>query len=200
MVFMAEPLPAKSHEQLDPASWLEKHGDYLYRYALTRLRQAQAAEDLVQETFLAAFQGRSRFAQASSERTWLVGILKHKLIDHLRKIEREQPASNYSGEGLLDEWFDARGHWKKSVRPAPNPAAAFESREFWERFASCLAKLPEQLGRAFALRELDEQETSEICKALDITPTNLWVMLHRARLRLWHCLEVHWFGVERTRT
>jgi RNA polymerase sigma-70 factor (ECF subfamily) len=199
---MAESQLAKSsNERLDPASWLDKHGDYLYRYALTRLNQAQAAEDLVQETFLAAFQARDRFAQASSERTWLVGILKHKIIDHLRRKQREQPLSTFAAtDSIFDELFDSRGHWKKSVRPAPNPSAAFERQEFWAAFTGCLSKLPDRLAHAFVLREMDEEDTAEICKALEITPTNLWVMLHRARLRLWRCLEIHWFGVERTRT
>jgi len=198
---MTEPQLTESNEGLDPARWLEKYGDYLYRYALTRLNRAQAAEDLVQETFLAAFQARSRFAQASSERTWLVGILKHKIVDHLRKSQRELPWSGIGAtDNLLDELFDARGHWKKSVRPAPSPGAAFERQEFWDTMASCLGQLPEHLAQAFVLREMDEQDTPEICKVLDVTPTNLWVMLHRARLRLWKCLEIHWFGVERTRT
>jgi RNA polymerase sigma-70 factor (ECF subfamily) len=198
---MAEPHLAQKNEALEPESWLDRHGAYLYRYALTRLHQAQPAEDLVQETFLAAWRARERFAQASSERTWLVGILKHKIIDHLRKQRREQPLSSISADDrLLDELFDSRGHWKKTVRPAPNPAAAFERREFWEALSGCLGKLPEHLAQVFVLREMDEQATSEICKALEITPANLWVMLHRARLRLWRCLEMHWFAPERTRT
>jgi RNA polymerase sigma-70 factor (ECF subfamily) len=198
---MTESQGAESIAGLDPANWLDKHGDYLYRCALRRLREPQVAEDLVQETFLAAFQARERFAHASSERTWLVGILKHKIIDHLRKKHREQPLSNFGPtDSVLDDWFDSRGHWKKSVKPAPSPGAAFERQEFWNVLSGCLGKLPEHLAHAFVLREMDEQNTGEICKALDITPTNLWVMLHRARLRLWRCLEIRWFGGEKTRT
>ena len=181
----------------DPASWVDRHGDHLFRYALARLRQVELAEDLVQEAFLGALRTRDQFAGASSERTWLVSILKRKIIDYLRRQHREQPASDIAPDGWMDELFDHSGHWKKRPARWANPSAACENAEFWTIFAGCLGKLPRRLADAFSLREMDELASAEICKVLAISPTNLWVMLHRARLRLWHCLDSHWFGRER---
>jgi RNA polymerase sigma-70 factor (ECF subfamily) len=176
--------------------WVDEHSDYLFRYALSRLRQREVAEDLVQETFLAAIRARERFAGASSERTWLVGILKRKIADHLRRKCHEQPVSDLSAS---DRWvealFDERGNWRK--RPdkwPPDPSTAFEKQELWAIFAACLGKLPERLATAFTLREVEELDSQEVCKVLNVSANNLWVMLHRARLGLWRCLAVNWFG------
>jgi RNA polymerase sigma-70 factor (ECF subfamily) len=188
-----EPLQAGA-KLTDPASWVDRYGDYLFRYALVRLRQAELAEDLVQDTFLGALQSRRRFSGASSERTWLVGILKHKIVDHLRRHHREEPAIDNSSDQWLDELFDRRGHWKKWPPRWSNPGAAFENAEFWTTFSKCLGKLPGQLAETFCLREMDELPSAEICKVLAVSPTNLWVRLHRARLLLWRCLSIHWFG------
>jgi RNA polymerase sigma-70 factor (ECF subfamily) len=183
----------------NPAKWVDEHGDYLFRYALSRLRQRDVAEDLVQETFLAALRGRDRFAGASSERTWLVGILKRKIVDHLRRKAHEQPVSDVTDS---DRWaealFDERGHWKKKPGQWPaDPSAAFEKQEFWAIFTACLRKLPERLANAFTLREVEELDSQEVCKVLNVSANNLWVMLHRARLGLWRCLEVNWFGTKK---
>jgi len=176
--------------------WVDEHGDYLLRFALSRLRQPEVAEDLVQETFLAALHARQRFTGASTERTWLVGILKRKIVDHLRRKGREQPVSALSAsERWLEAQFDERGNWrKKPGRWPPDPSAAVEKQEFWAIFTACLRKLPERLASAFTLREIDELDTWEVCKVLDVSANNLWVMLHRARLGLWRCLEINWFG------
>jgi RNA polymerase sigma factor (sigma-70 family) len=109
-------------EPTDPATWVDRHGDYLFRYALARLRQANLAEDLVQEAFLGALQGRDQFAGVSSERTWLVSILKRKIIDHLRRHHQEQPLSDIAPDGWMDELFNKCGHWKKSQPSGPAPA------------------------------------------------------------------------------
>jgi RNA polymerase sigma-70 factor (ECF subfamily) len=183
----------------DPARWVDVHGDYLFRYALCRLRQREVAEDLIQETFLAALRGRDRFAGASSERTWLVGILKRKLVDHLRRKGREQPVTDLT---TVDRWaealFDERGNWKKKPGKWPaDPSAALEKQEFWEIFTACLGKLPERLANAFTLRAVDEVDSQEVCKVLNVSANNLWVMLHRARLGLWRCLEINWFGTKK---
>lgn len=168
------------------------------RYALARLRQPEVAEDLIQETFLAAFRARDQFAGRSSERTWLVGILKRKIVDHLRRRGREQPATDLTNS---DQWtdalFDERGNWRKKPGQWPDPSAAFEKEEFWTAFADCLRKLPERLASAFTLREVEELESQEVCKVLNVSANNLWVMLHRARLGLWRCLEVNWFGTKK---
>jgi RNA polymerase sigma-70 factor (ECF subfamily) len=176
----------------DPAQWLAEHGDTLFRYALARLGDQATAEDLVQETFLAALRTHRDFAERSAEQTWLVGILRHKIADHYRRRNRE-PAED-SAEAASDCWFDARGHWRAGPSRWPrNPTAMLEDREFWEVFKKCLAALPPQQAEAFCGRELDEKKIEELCAALEITATNLRVRLHRARLRLRRCLEANWF-------
>ncbi len=173
---------------LDPAIWLQRHGDYLYRHALFRLRDAAAAEDVVQETLLAALKSSNRFVGRSNERTWLVGILKHKIIDHFRSSQREAQLECCDND---DEFFDKAGAWRSTSRPVAwnvNPESALELKDFQRSLEWCLNQLPERLAQVFVLREIDELTTQEICSLLNITPTNLWVMLHRARLRLQHLL------------
>jgi RNA polymerase sigma-70 factor (ECF subfamily) len=185
---------------VDPAGWVDRHGDYLFRYALARLRRREAAEDLVQETFLAALGARERFAGGSSERSWLVGILKRKILDHFRRKAREQPVSDFAAPDCWAEaLFDKRGNWKRKPGAWDSgPGATCERAEFWEAFARCLGKLPGRLADAFTLREVEGVASREVCKALDISATNLWVMLYRARLRLWRCLDSNWFGNRET--
>jgi RNA polymerase sigma-70 factor (ECF subfamily) len=188
----------------NPASWLDEHGDCLYRFAMVRLRDPALAEDLVQETLLAALASYEKFAGRSSERTWLVGILKHKLIDHFRRSSREAPAPDLDAEPFTgDEYFRDSGEWADHWRPdrapvewGPSPATALEQAEFWRIFDACLAPLPERTARAFTLREIDGLTTEEICEILSVTASNLWVMLHRARLGLRRCIELNWFRRE----
>ena len=175
----------------DPEGWVDRYGDCLYRHAMLRLRSPEIAADLVQETFLEALRGRGTFAGRSSERTWLVGILKHKIVDHFRRTGRQQALAN----GVVDSAFDRRGHWK--IGPAAwsgEPSRNLETREFWEAFGRCLSKLPISLADAFILRELDGLDSDEVCDVLNITDVNLWARLHRARSLLRNCLESNWFG------
>ena len=181
----------------DPASWVDRHGDFLFRYALRRVHQAELAEDLVQEAFLGALQSRDRFAGGSSERTWLVGILKHKIVDRLRRQYREQPVSTLADDGWGNDLFDQTGHWKNGPSQWAKPSAALENAEFGETMSRCLGKLPRALADAFSLREMTELPSAEVCRVLDVSPNHLGVMMHRARLRLWRCLDLHWFGGER---
>ena len=177
----------------DPEGWVDRHGDSLYRFALLRLRAPDLAADVVQETFLEALRARAAFEGRSSERTWLVGILKHKIADHFRRSKRSPSAAN--GQGPDEAEFDRRGRWR--VVPAPwdgEPSRDVETREFWEVFARCLAKLPEGLADAFLLRELDGLSSEEVQQHLGISPANLWARLHRSRLLLRGCLESGWFG------
>ena len=185
----------------NPGRWLDEHGDYLFKYASFRLRDDNAAEDAVQETFLAALKAYEKFEGRGSERTWLVGILKHKIIDHFRKIERESPI----GEGFdeapeHDEFFERAdewaGHWNADHAPSEwhaTPAELIERSDFWKIFSDCLSPLPQRTASAFTLREVDGLKSEEICEILSISVNNLWVMLHRARLHLRNCLEINWF-------
>jgi RNA polymerase sigma-70 factor, ECF subfamily len=180
----------------DPETWVDRHGDCLYRYALLRLREPELAADAVQETFLEALRSRASFAGRSSERTWLVGILKHKIVDHLRRSRREQPLASTTAPGAADDsFFDRRGFWKGRFRAwSGDPSHALETHEFWDVFGNCLAKLPPATADAFFLRELDGLSGEEVHQLLQITPANLWTRLHRARLLLRRCLESNWFG------
>ena len=186
---------------LDPTDWLDRHGDYLYRYALMRVRDTAAAEDLLQETLLAAMGAYQAHEGRSSERTWLVGIMNHKVVDYFRRLARtsEFQISNEEGRDDLG-WFESegtwRGHWREDQAPISWPAEAvrlLESREFWEILDRGLAQLSPQMAIAFTLREIDGLSSEEICEILDVTPNNLWVILHRGRAKLRHFLEAEWF-------
>jgi len=191
---------AKNPGPPDPTTWLDEHGDYLYRYALLQLRDSAAAEDAVQETLLAALSAWSRFAGQSSVRTWLTGILKHKILDTFRSQAREplMESLHRDGEDDLDALdrllFDRTDHWVDPPHAWGNPEASLEQQRFWEALQRCLEELPPQLAAAFNLRELAGMETNEICKELNITATNCWVMLHRARVGLQQCLQIRWAG------
>jgi len=182
----------------DPARWVDAHGDALFRFALIRVRDRPLAEDLVQETLLAAFQGREGFSGRSSERTWLVGILKHKIADHFRRQALEEPLPGGDPPNRPgDSPFDATGHW--TTGPADwggNPPDLIRKKEFFDAFIECLSGLSPAQSSAFTLREIEGMNTGEICKVLNVTETNLWVILHRARMRLRRCLETRWFARE----
>ena len=185
-----------STNKLDPSTWVDAHGDALYRFALLRVKDAHVAEDLVQETFISALEGLDAFKGGSSVRTWLIGILKHKIIDHFRKNAREIVSSDLTAlEGETeDDTFNRWEQWRRSPSSwGDSPDNVLEDKEFWKVFVRCLEGLPESFRRAFALRELDGLQTEEICKVLGVTATNLWVMLHRARGKLRNCLEDNWF-------
>lgn len=185
----------------DPGAWVDLHGDYLFRYAKFRLRETSLAEDVVQETLLAALQAYQNFAGRGSERTWLVGILKHKITDYYRRTSRETASGQLEADASAhDEFFRDAGEWADHWRPeyAPSdwqadPAELFRQDEFWEVFAGCLSPLPARVQSAFTMREVDGLASEEICEVLGVTVNNLWVMLHRARLHLRRCLELNWF-------
>jgi RNA polymerase sigma-70 factor (TIGR02943 family) len=180
-------------------AWVDQHGDCLYRYALARVHEPNVAEDLVQETFLAALRGLEGFAGQSTELTWLIAILKRKIMDWFRRQSRQPPVHTMSSAGDTDKSdFDRDGSWQNLPASwGSNPGAALDRQEFWEVFRRCMEKMPERLAVAFTLREIDELSTEEVGQQLDATPGNLGVLLHRARLALRRCLETNWF---RTKT
>lgn len=185
----------------DPSQWLDQHGDYLFRYALLQLRDSALAEDLVQETLLAALESRERFSGASSERTWLTGILKHKIVDCIRRRMREPAFAQGDEEALkvlaaTDVLFDERGEWVNGPRAWGDPEAALDQRQFWQAFNQCLRNLPKSLAMIFSLREFSEMPTDDLCAELGISASNSWVMLYRARVALRECLERNWLGSE----
>ena len=177
-----------------------QYRDYLYRYALLHLRDASRADDVVQETLLAAVESPDRFSGRSSLRTWLTGILKHKIIDVFRKQAREKPldtpADVESDEEYAELYFNKQdaNHWHSFPTSWGNPERSLEDKRFWEVFDQCSQQMPGPVARVFYMRELMGLETEQICKELSITPTNCWVMLYRARMNLRQCLETRWFA------
>jgi RNA polymerase sigma-70 factor (ECF subfamily) len=180
----------------DPETWVDRHGDTLYRYALLRLQSPDLAADVVQETYVEALRARASFAGRSSERTWLIGILRHKIVDHLRRAGREPAVREHvPAECPAESPFDHRGRWR--TVPASwgtEPSRQIETREFWDVFSQCLSKLPQGLADAFFLRELDDLRADEVQEALGISPANFWKRLHRARALLRQCLETGWIN------
>jgi RNA polymerase sigma-70 factor (ECF subfamily) len=190
--------PAReSSRGVNPERWIEDHGDYLFRYALWRVRHPEVAEDLVQETLCAAVSIQSTFLGKSSERSWLCGILKNKICDHFRKRFREVSFADL--EFLQDEMADKfveQGFCNHDLGPLkwkPEADAVMHRTEFWETFRACLSKLPVRVADVFILREIEEMDSAQICKALRISQNNLWVMLYRARMSLRECLLINWF-------
>jgi RNA polymerase sigma-70 factor (ECF subfamily) len=185
----------------DPEGWVDRYGSLLFRFALSRVNDPATAEDLVQETFLAALRAKQNFRGRSTARTWLIAILKHKIVDHIRKKVREQSSDRVacmSDPPANDpNQFNNQGGWDiHPARWAINPTKLYEQKEFIDILYRCLGELPERQAEAFMMREIDGLDTDEICKALGISATNSWVMLYRARMWLRKCLESRWLGAE----
>ncbi len=190
---------AKTQQLEDPAVWVDRYGDYLYRFALSRINDTVLAEDLVQETFLAALKSRASFKRQSAAKTWLTAILKHKIVDCIRKRQRERIIDNEEALNRnLEAYFNQDGNWK--IHPHKwenNPIQHYEQKEFLDTLFECLAVLPRRIAQIFMLREMEGLQTDEICQAMQITATNCWTMLYRARTGLRNCLELNWFNSNR---
>lgn len=198
------PPPASTQEPSNagslslPEQWLNLHGDALFRYALMLVSDEHIAEDLVQETLIAAFEAREHYTATASERTWLIAILRHKAIDHRRRDRREDVVMA-AVDPAFEGNFNWLGKWRKPPRNwTPDPEALLESKEFWTVFQSCMNALPQFIREAFALRVVEGISASEVCRILEITSANLWTQLSRARERLRRCLELKWFTVQRS--
>jgi RNA polymerase sigma-70 factor (ECF subfamily) len=178
------------------------HRDYLMRFARLQLRNDTWAEDVVSETLLAALSKPQSFSNRSALKTWLVGILKHKVVDALRHHGREVCLGGDSDDEQADPLeqlaFKADGHFAAQPSDWGNPEQELGSRQFIAVLEACTDKLPPVQARLFLMREWLELSSDEVCKELNLTPTNLYVQLHRARLRLRECLELNWFAQPRT--
>jgi len=177
-------------------NWVEEHGDYLFNFAIGQVRDTNIAEDLVQETFLAALKSQNKFSGRSSERTWLVSILRHKICDHLRKTCRERAVrvdplpSPDCGEALDESML-----WVHEVAAeSSSPSRRIELAEFREHLEKALGKLPPRIAQVFQLYTVEERPNQEVCERLNISESNLWVMLHRARKQLRNELDGWWQG------
>ncbi len=180
---------------LNPETWVDLYGNYLYNYAITRVYDQMIAEDLVQDTFYSAVKAIQSFEGRSTIKTWLTSILKRKIIDHYRKNARSKEDAILDNDTFFQTEGILKGHWEDEH--LPNEWAADisleENSEFYKVLQSCLANLPDKMAASFTMKEIDDFSTEEICKELDITPSNLWVMIHRAKLKLRKCIERKWF-------
>src|ERR1700719_3327384 len=173
----------------------DTHRGYLLRVARLQLRNDELAEDVVQDTLLAALQGSAGFSGKSSVKTWLTGILKHKIVDAIRRKTSGPELTTLAEESQIDDFdalFDSTGHWENPPADWGNPESDLERREFFDVMNFCLEKLPPNTARVFMMREVMELDSDEICKELSITSTNLWVIMYRARMALRQCLEQNW--------
>ncbi|MDD5033734.1 MAG: sigma-70 family RNA polymerase sigma factor [Methylococcaceae bacterium] len=187
-----------------PDQWIDEDGDYLLRFTLIRVQNESADENLVQETLLAALSALHRRSGQSSERTWLTGILKHKIVDHFRRSWRERPLeddppTDWPDEPGMDEFFAPDGHWELKPAGWGNPFRSLEQSQFFDVLQNCMQRLSPKLAQLFVLKEIHEMSNEEICKELGVSSTNVWVMLYRARMGLRQCLESRWFENDRGR-
>jgi RNA polymerase sigma-70 factor (ECF subfamily) len=177
---------------------LDTHRRYLLRIAQLQLRDAALAEDVVQETLVAALSARDGFSGRSSVKTWLTGILKHKIVDAIRQRQRQPIVlASFEEETDLEDFdpmFKDNGGWAAPPSDWGDPENALARREFMDVMQLCLDKLPPNTARVFVMREVMELESEEICKELAITANNLWVILYRARMALRQCLQQNWFA------
>lgn len=180
-----------------PETWVDRYGDYLYGFAMSRLRNAEAAQDCVQDTFLAGIKALDRFDGSRDIKFWLRGIMRNKIVDHIRKAVKEKKVDiDSEDEGLIESfWFKYSGI--ATTNPDPwqfNPRKHYDNGEFWIVFEKCIAEVKDPAREAFVLRVLEDQTTEEVCKVMGITPNYLWVLLHRAREQLKTLLEANWTG------
>ncbi|MHC4272945.1 MAG: sigma-70 family RNA polymerase sigma factor [Planctomycetota bacterium] len=182
-----------------PEVWVDQHGEYLFRYAMHRMAGTAAAEDVVQETFLAALQSRANFDGRSSFRTWLTSILRHKIADRLREARPEVGEDVARLEQWAESLFNDKGKWGGGPRRWSRwPTSDAERSELSRVLERCLGKIPAQIAEMFVLHEQHRVPGPRLAASLGISTGNLWVRLYRARLALRECLEKNWFKASRT--
>jgi len=190
--------------RLDPKNWLPSYGDFLFSFAMLKTGDRMIAEDLVQETFLSAIKAKDSFQGNSSEKTWLAAILKNKIIDHYRKKEILKQADTYlssTNDSFHAAFFsnneDNWGHWNKETAPsewsAQSADAIVNSKEFYKILLYCIEKMPAKLAPVFLARFIDEDDAENICKEFNLSSSNYWVIIHRAKVLVRNCLEKNWF-------
>lgn len=180
---------------LDTSKWIDKYADYMYNYAIVRVNNEHIAKDLVQETFFAGLKSAKNFQGKSTERTWLISILKRKIIDYYRKINSKKGKAevriNFYEDG------ENEGNWIEERVPQSWQNTSdknIENEELKSQLDKCINGLPEKYAMVFRMKTIQEFETEEICNSLNITSSNLWVMIHRARTQLRKCMEDNWFN------
>lgn len=181
---------------LHPDKWVDHYADYLFNYAVVRVNNKDLSKDLVQDTFFSGLKSARNFEGRSSEKTWLTAILKRKVIDHYRKINSKKGQAevrvNFHNDGENEgNWLEERVPQRWSASLEKN----LENEELKAQLDSCIDNLPEKYAMVFRMKTIQEFDTQEICKELEITASNLWVIIHRARTQLRKCMEDHWFNI-----
>jgi len=187
---------------LNPNLWVQNYADYLYNIAYYRVNKQGLAEDLVQDTFLSALKAKETFNGKASEKTWLVSILKNKIIDYYKKAStrNESPLQLNTVEApSYDYFFDVKklGHWQSQNAPKDWEVgeSATETKEFYTTLEKCLDKLPNKWRGIFTMSLIDEQDAKLICNEFELTSSNFWVIIHRAKLQIRECLEKNWLNL-----
>lgn len=181
------------NHQINPNNWIDLYSDYLFNYTITRISDREVAQDLVQDTFLAGLKSMKNFKGEASERTWLISILKRKIIDYYRKINSNKGKAevriNYKDDESEGDWLEER-----VADPFDKTAEdKMQNSELGDAIHNCLSKLPQKQADVFKMKTILNYETEAICNELNITPSNLWVIIHRARTAMADCLEKNWF-------
>jgi len=179
---------------LNPNKWIDLYADYLFNYTISRVNDREMAQDLVQETFLAGLKSMKNFKGEASERTWLISILKRKIIDHYRKINSIKGKAEVRITSNNDS--ETEGDWLEERVADPFDKTAedtMQNTELGEAILNCLSKLPEKQAEVFRMKTIEGVETEDICNELNITASNLWVIIHRARTAMALCLKENWF-------
>lgn len=179
--------------ELHPDQWVQNHADYLYNYTIARVSDEEIAQDIVQDTFLAALKAAPKFKGEAAERTWLFSILKRKIIDHYRKINSSKGKAEVrvqlnDSEDDSQEWLEVR-----VADDDKNAEDILENNELGDAIQHCLSKLPPKQAQVFTMKTIEGLDTETICNELNMTPSNLWVIIHRARTTLADCLQKNWF-------
>lgn len=182
------------NHQINPNQWIDLYSDYLYNYTISRVSDKEIAQDLVQDTFLAGLKSMKNFKGEASERTWLISILKRKIIDHYRKINSNKGKAevriNYNDNS------ETEGDWLEERVADPFDKTAedtMQNSELGNTIHDCLGKLPKKQAAVFKMKTIQGFETEVICNELNITASNLWVIIHRARTAMAGCLKENWF-------
>ena len=182
-----------SNNQLNPNLWVDKYSDYLFNFTIVRVNDSEIAKDLISETFLAGLKSKDNFKGEATERTWLISILKRKIIDHYRKINSNKGKAEvritYSDEESEGDWLEER----VSDPYDKNAEDTIQNTELGIAIYNCLDNLNEKQARIFKMKTIDNFDTEAICKEFDISPSNLWVIIHRARKAMADCLKENWF-------
>ncbi|UMB53165.1 sigma-70 family RNA polymerase sigma factor [Lutibacter sp. A64] len=186
-------MSTKKHT-LNPEKWVSLHADYLYNYTISRINNHDLAKDLVQDTFFAGLNAQDNFQGKASERTWLISILKRKIIDQYRKLNsakgKAEVKMNFYSDGEHEgDWIEERvpSDWNTEIEKN------IENEELSDALEKCINNLPEKYAIVFRMKTIQQFETEEICKELEISSSNLWVIIHRARTQLRKCMEDNWF-------